>query len=300
VPVEPARPKELIRLRRPFLGRDAIRQGQLTPDQLRSGAWRRLLRGVYCVSTVPITHDLMIDAASLVIPKGAVVTGRSAAHFWGADLAGPDDPVEVLIPRGTRFGPFTGLIVRTGDVPADELREVINIPLTDPLRTAWEIARSLDLVTGMPWLDALARRHELRREALVAYAHRRHGEYGWRRALRALDLVEPKAESPPESSLRIQLVLGGLPRPVVQHRVLHQGRFVARVDLAWPARRLAVEYDGEWHGEPGRLPLDRQRLRALRRAGWEVYPVTRFDLREPDRLVAEVSEVLIRLSSEIR
>jgi hypothetical protein len=52
------------------------------------------------VSTEPITHDLMIDAASLIIP--AAITGRSAAHFWGADLAGPDDPVEVLVPRGAR------------------------------------------------------------------------------------------------------------------------------------------------------------------------------------------------------
>jgi very-short-patch-repair endonuclease len=75
---------------------------------------------------------------------------------------------------------------------------------------------------------------------------------------------------------------------------------VARVDLAWVAQRLAVEYDGEWHGGSGQLPLDRQRLRALRRADWEVHPVTRFDLREPVRLVAEVREVLTRLSSESR
>jgi hypothetical protein len=167
------------------------------------------------VSTEPVTHDLMIDAASLVIPKGAVITGRSAAHFWGAELAEPTDPVDVLVPRGVRFGPFTGLVVRTGVVPADEIREVINIPLTDPLRTAWEIARSLDPVTAMPWLDALARWHEMRRDALVAYGQKRRGECAWRRGVSALDLVEPKAESPPESTLRVLLILGGLPRPTV-------------------------------------------------------------------------------------
>jgi hypothetical protein len=152
----------------------------------------------------------------------------------------------------------------------------------------------------MPWLDALSRRCDVKRSCLMAFGEKKRGDYGGRRALRAFDLVEPKAESPPESTLRMLLILGGLPRPVVQHRVLHQGRFVARVDLAWPAVKLAVEYDGEWHGEPGQLPLDRQRLRALRRAHWEVHPVTRFDLRDPVRLVAEVHEVLAGLSSGSR
>jgi very-short-patch-repair endonuclease len=45
------------------------------------------------------------------------------------------------------------------------------------------------------------------------------------------------------------------------------GWFVARVDLAFPDRRVAIEYDGPWHGEPGQLARDRRRLNALVTAG---------------------------------
>jgi hypothetical protein len=43
--------------------------------------------------------------------------------------------------------------------------------------------------------------------------------------------------------MRVHLVLDGL-RPEVQYR----GWLVGRADLAFPERRLAVEYDGVWHG----------------------------------------------------
>ena len=45
--------------------------------------------------------------------------------------------------------------------------------------------------------------------------------------------------------------------PVAQYVVRHDGRFVARTDFAWPEHRLALEYDGLWHGEPGQFQRDR-------------------------------------------
>jgi hypothetical protein len=52
-----------------------------------------------------------------------------------------------------------------------------------------------------------------------------------------------------------------LPRPVTQHTVRDaDGRFVARVDSGWPEHRLAVEYEGDWHGEPQNVARDRARL----------------------------------------
>jgi very-short-patch-repair endonuclease len=74
--------------------------------------------------------------------------------------------------------------------------------------------------------------------------------------------------------------------------VIHNGRFVARVDLAWPQQQLAVEYDGEWHGGRGELARDRQRIRALSAAGWYVYPVTKYDMRSPDLLVKDIGRTL--------
>ena len=67
---------------------------------------------------------------------------------------------------------------------------------------------------------------------------------------------------------------------------------MARVDFAWPARRLALEYDGLWHGEAGQFIRDRERLNRLREAGWQVVFVTAADLRDPDRLLARIAAAL--------
>ncbi|MBG0563224.1 hypothetical protein [Actinoplanes aureus] len=51
-----------------------------------------------------------------------------------------------------------------------------------------------------------------------------------------------------ESRLRLLLVDAGVPPPVPQFEVRDEdGRLIGRVDLAWPARRVAHEYEGDHH-----------------------------------------------------
>lgn len=58
------------------------------------------------------------------------------------------------------------------------------------------------------------------------------------------------------------------------------GRFVARVDLALPDLRLAIEHDGQAvHERPGVFTSDRRRQNALVAAGWTVLRFTAADLR---------------------
>jgi very-short-patch-repair endonuclease len=70
------------------------------------------------------------------------------------------------------------------------------------------------------------------------------------------------------------------------------GRFVARVDFAWPEHKLALEYDGLWHAEPGQFAKDRRRLNRLQAAGWRVVFVTAADLHDPERLLARIAAAL--------
>ena len=82
-------------------------------------------------------------------------------------------------------------------------------------------------------------------------------------------------------------------RPVSQHVVLDaRGRFVARVDLAFPGQRVAVEYDGAWHAAPGQFARDRRRLNALQAAGWRVLHVTAADLHHPELVIARLRALL--------
>jgi len=121
---------------------------------------------------------------------------------------------------------------------------------------------------------ALATRADLQEE-LAAHA----GLRGVRLAHRALGLSDARAESPPESRLRLAFMLAGL-TPVPQHEVRVAGRFVARVDLAFPAARIAVEYDGRSvHDWDDVFTRDRQRQNELVRAGWTVLRFTADDLR---------------------
>lgn len=100
-------------------------------------------------------------------------------------------------------------------------------------------------------------------------------------------------QSPPESRLRLALVLAGL-APVPQHEVLVDGCSVARVDLAFPAQRIAVEYDGRAvHERADVFASDRRRQNELVRAGWIVLRFTAADLRfGAARAVAVVSAAL--------
>lgn len=114
---------------------------------------------------------------------------------------------------------------------------------------------------------------------------------GVRQAYRALDLSSPLAESPPESRLRLQLVLAGL-EPIPQYAVYDAGgRFLARVDLAFPAAKVAVEYDGRTvHEREDVFARDRQRQNLLVRAGWVVLRYSAADLR-PAALWGIVSQI---------
>lgn len=115
---------------------------------------------------------------------------------------------------------------------------------------------------------------------------------GSARARTAAALADGLAESPQETRLRLMLVDSSLPAPVAQYRVVADGRFVARVDFAWPDRKLAVEYDGLWHAQPGQFARDRRRLNRLLAVGWRVVFVTAADLHRPNELLARIAAAL--------
>lgn len=268
----------------------------LTRGQLESQAWRPVLRGVYADATVEVTHGLYVAAARLLMPKQAAIAGRSAAWVYGADdVISVDDPVEVVVPILHRFGPVAGIDVRTvADLPAAAVRGWKGGQITTPVRTAADIARwAPNVVEAVVRLDILMARGVLRPGRVDDCAARVAGGRGSRQARRALELADSRSESPQESRLRVRMVLAGLPPPVPQFEVRDRGRFVARVDLAYPEAKLAIEYDGRWHGATGQLGRDRRRLNALVAAGWRVIHVTAADLHHLEEVIAAIRAALV-------
>ncbi len=280
---------------RVFRARDVLAAGLLTPTALRSSAWRRLYRGVYADADLPDGHDLRVSGACLLVPPGAVFSGRTAAHLLGApELADAGTPVEVSVPAGQRFGPVAGMVVRRTLLSPAEVAVARRRPCTTGVRTAFDLARHEPLGDAVAALDVLLARGVVDRAALRRLLDAAPSRRGLRRAARAVGLADPRAESPPESRVRVLLAVAGL-AAVPQYTVRDAGgAFVARVDLAFPRERVAVEYDGAWHGQPGQLARDRRRLNRLTAAGWTVVFVTAADLRDPDALVARVASALGR------
>jgi hypothetical protein len=273
-----------------FRGAEVVRAGLLTRRQLAGAAWRRLFHDAYVHADVPVTHELRARAATLLLPEG-VVTGRSAAVLWGVDLAGPADDVELTVAPSANARRVRGLRVRRAVLPPDHRWRRRDIPVTTAEATALRLAASLSGDDAVCALDQMVATGVVDLEPIRGLAAEASGP-GSARARTVCALADGLAASPQETRLRLLIGRSALPPPVAQYRVLHGGVFVARVDFAWPERKVAVEYDGLWHAEPGQFAKDRERLNRLRAAGWVVVFVTAKDLHRPDQLIARIAAAL--------
>jgi hypothetical protein len=283
----------------PFRGSDAIGAGLITREGLRTSRWLRLFRDVYVRSDAKVTHVMRCRAASLVVPATAAISGRSAACLHGFDAANADEPVEVTVDRQIR--PRSGMSVRRAELPPADVVRLGGLRVTTVVRTAFDIARSVELESAVVAVDALLNRRGIPLEDVVAYAARRRSWPGSRRARDVLGLVASGAESPMETRLRLVLVRAGLPAPASQHRVRDEcGFVVARLDLAYVEQRLGIEYDGEVHFDALAVKRDLRRQNVLRSLGWSLLRFTGDDvLRHADRLAAEVRSALGSTSSRV-
>jgi hypothetical protein len=222
-----------------------------------------------------------------------VLAGYSAALLLGADCAPRDCPAEVLVPRYAKAHP--GLLVRQGRPADHEVGAVLGCRVTTELRTAWDLARRLPLVEAVVAVDALGRvggfgAAEVRTRDAVS-----PGARGCRRLPEVLALVDARAESPMETRLRVGLVLAGLPAPAVQYEIVDADSrvIIARVDLAYPAAALAIEYDGGWHFDRAQAERDRRRDNLLAAYGWQTLRFGRDDVwNAMPRTAARVGELL--------
>jgi hypothetical protein len=263
----------------------------LTPNQLRGPAWRPLFRDVYVDAAVPVTHALRARAAAGLLVRGAVVTGRSAAVLWGVQLAEPDDPVEVTLPPSAHPRRVPGLFVRRAALPAEHVSRRRGVRVTTAAATALRVAGSLPPDDAVVAVDQLVAAGVVDLEPLRAVAATARGP-GSSRARETCARADGLAASPEETRLRLLIGRSGLPAPVAQFSVRMDGLFIARVDFAWPEKKVALEYDGLWHAEEGQFAKDRQRLNRLQAAGWRIVFVTAADMYQPELLLARIANAL--------
>ncbi|HVH62182.1 MAG TPA: DUF559 domain-containing protein [Candidatus Dormibacteraeota bacterium] len=283
----------MINLRRnPFFVADARRIG-VTWEDLQSRSWKRLSRGQY-VST-NLVHDarLTLRAVARRMPPGHAFSGPTAAWIWGLDLE-PCNPVEVTIGRDVPVRARAGVRLRRASLPESDVVTIRDFRTTCALRTVTDLGSRPSFLESVVALDMALRAGLVGRSQLIDYVDTHAGAKGIKRLRRAVAHADARSESPMETRLRIALVTGRLPSPLVQVE-LHDssGRFLGRADLYYPDRRLLIEYDGENHRD--RLVSDMRRQNALVNAGYQLLRFTASDLAVPGSVAAQVREARARL-----
>ena len=259
----------------PFIGSAALTRGDLTAYALRS-RFSALYPDVYLPRDAEITAINRARAAWLWSGERGVIAGRSAAALHRAKWIDARLPAEMM---WTNRRPPAGITVWSDTVAEDERQEAGGITVTTPARTALDIACRYPLDRAVAAIDALARATHLKSADIEALAARYCGRRGIRQARRAIALVDPGAESPRETWLRLLLIRAGFPTPTTQIPVYDKyGILVAVLDMGWEDIKVSAEYDGQHHRRDRRqFNKDIHRSENVAELGWINIRVTADD-----------------------
>lgn len=259
----------------PFIGNEAIASGRLTPYALRS-RFVALYPNVYVPNGTVVTAAVRARAAWLWSGGRGVVAGQSAAALHGAKWVDDRKAAELLWPNRR---PPSGICVWSDRFADDEIEAVDGMYVTTAARTALDLACRYPLGKAVAAVDALARATQLKIADVELLAERHKGRRGIRRARRVLGLVDPGAESPRETWLRLLVIRNGFPRPKTQIPVYDEfGVLVAVFDLGWEEMKIAMDYEGEHHWlTRRRLNHDIRKAEAVAELGWVDIRVTAED-----------------------
>jgi len=175
-------------------------------------------------------------------------------------------------------------------LPAIQVSQVLGFPAIAPAATWFHLATQLsatDLIAAGDCLVSGVRMRGGKRSPaqctlaqLVSITAVNVGNRGAAKARWAVARIRSGVDSPRESMLRLVLVDGGLPEPVVGLAVaVDSGRLILHPDLALPFWRVVLEYEGDEHRtNRKRFQRDIQRRELFEAANWRVIRVTATDL----------------------
>jgi hypothetical protein len=272
-----------------FLGSEALANGAVTRHELQRW-YRRIYPDVYvgrdCTPSLPDRAY----GAWLRSRRRAVIAGAAASALNGAPWVDADVPIELIYCNGR---PPAGLVVRNETLADDEVKSIARLPVTTPVRSAFDLGRHLPRDEAVARLDALMWSTRFAVEDVVLLAKRYPKARGLTALRGALSLVDGGSDSPMETWLRLLVVDAGFPSPTTQITVVgDRGDVIAYIDMGWEDLKIALEYDGDHHRSNRRQYVrDQRRIRSLEAMGWIVI-----------RVIAEdnVRDVVARIEAAFR
>jgi len=276
-----------------------------TADEVRNPRFLLTSRGVradasviqqqgWSLSENPVTRW---RAAQLPLHNEVVLSHATAAIIlelplpvWLAD----QKVIHVTAPRSANRPRRRDIRTHYASLTPNECAEIDGLRITSPARTYADVAYQLKVPELVAFGDAMMRRYGTSQRELLATIRRRKRYPGRLKARQCVDLLDPRAESPRESELRVMLAQGGLPAPSINPDILdEQGRFLARGDLAYEEFKVLAEYDGAYHAEMSQRAHDAARRATLREHGWIVVEIVGEDMKHPGRVISRVRRALV-------
>jgi hypothetical protein len=254
--------------------------------RLGSGQWSEPMPGVIDLGSHEPSSHRELQGLLLATGPASWVSHRSAAALHRfLDVKPPRSP-DILVRRGshTRVGPVP--LHTTARLEADETTVVRGLRCATAARTLLDLAP----VTPGEVLERLAadlgRRHPADLRQVGRLIDRYPGVAGVRRLRTTLAVLPAQLShlgSPLEVLGVVALRRAGAPEPVLQHRVMDaNGAVLKRVDAAWPAVRVLVEFDGAaYHDTVAAKAHDEQVRASMRGMGWTVEVLRYRDLAGP-------------------
>lgn len=265
--------------------------GEQVERRCRAGRWVRQVVGVYVVAGSPDTPRQRAWIAYLATRSaGGVLSFLTAAALHGL-LPFSILPHITVPPRASAR--CRAARIHRGVVPPVDLVWKDGLRVTSVSRTIVDLASVVDRATIELLVDVALCRKLASRASILA-ALRRAGRRRGAQMLRAVlevwsERIEP--ESVAEVRLLRSLAELGVTGVVTQHEVYDaDGLFVARLDIADPQRRRALEYDGVEAHNPRRWERDEPRYAALRRLGWRIDAVTKLDLLPGEPRLRQIAD----------
>ncbi|MHC2185263.1 hypothetical protein ACVLV4_000901 [Rathayibacter agropyri] len=279
--------------------KDVFRVAEGSAAGLSRAAMRRIDAPVYGMRSITPAVTLVDRCSALLARLGghAFVCGPTAALLWGAPLDRHWEErtaLDVAVEAPARAPHATGIAGRSVRLGPGDVLDGRRGRLTGPARTWCDLGAVLPLADLVAVGDFFLHARLIDGAGLKAAVERYPGRRGLRLLRTALALLDGRAESRPESLVRVALVLAGIAG--IEANVVirdEKGGFLARVDLCIAWARVVIEYHGDYHRvEKGRWRRDRARAGRLRAAGWNVIELTGDDLTDLPAVVAAVRAAL--------
>lgn len=278
--------------------RAAALSGGFTADQLRGRRVERLRRGIYADAEA-VTDWHRYATAIAGRSAGSALCDVTALRIWRLPLpwsCRADERIHVCVPAPHRPSRRNGVAIHQRILLPGDVAESAGLPVTSMARTFLDLAARAELDELVAVGDAILRTGRCSRERLVERLQVARRQRGLIRAISASELLDPRAQSAPESQLRVRIIAANLPAAQPQCPIVaDSGRVIAHVDLGYEEYRVGLEHEGRHHTEARQFAIDTERYTAISAAGWLILRSSAVDLGGGSgRILGKLREALTR------